>query len=144
MSAVIQITPHIAILRSELRFAFTRSQGPGGQNVNKLSTRVEIYFDVRRSSSLNDTQKERVLSVLKSRVDVDGILRIAAQESRSQWQNRVVVVERFVEMMRRALKPKRKRIPTSKSAGARQKAHVKKKLHGEKKKARRKIDQDEV
>ena len=144
MSSVIQITPQVAIPRSELRFAFTRSQGPGGQNVNKLSTRVELFFDVRASAGLNDTQIERILSALNSRIDAEGILRISAQESRSQWQNRLNVVERFVGLMSRALRTRRKRIATTKSVGAKQKAQAKKKLHSEKKRGRRKVDRDEA
>lgn len=117
----VSINSNVNIPISELQFRFARSGGHGGQNVNKVETRVELLFDVARSPSLSDSDRERILKHLKSKIDTAGILRVVAQESRSQWRNREDAVERFATLLRAALKPKKKRIATRVSAGAREK-----------------------
>lgn len=117
----VSINSNVNIPISELQFRFARSGGHGGQNVNKVETRVELLFDVARSPSLSDSDRERILKHLGSKIDTAGILRVVAQESRSQWRNREEAVERFAALLRAALKPKKKRIATRVSAGAREK-----------------------
>jgi ribosome-associated protein len=136
----IQINTHTLIPRSELRFKFARSGGPGGQNVNKVETRVELMFDVANSPSLSPAQRERIIDHLRTAIDADGILHIVSQESRSQWQNREEAVEKFVEKIRRALKPKKKRIATKLPRAAKERRLEEKKRRGERKKLRRVTD----
>ena len=130
------ITAHLSIPIAELDFAFTRSQGPGGQNVNKLSTRVELLFDIGESPTLNDDQKKLIVAALKSRIDSDGVLHIASQRSRSQWQNREDATRRFAELLRHALRPGKKRVKTVVPKGAKKARLTSKKLLSRKKSAR--------
>jgi ribosome-associated protein len=132
----VSINSNVKIPISELQFRFARSGGHGGQNVNKVETRVELLFDVAQSPSLSDSDRERILKHLKSKIDTAGILRVVAQESRSQWRNREDAVERFAELLRHALIPRKKRIKTRISAGAREKRLEEKKRRSEIKKLR--------
>ena len=130
------INTNVNIPISELQFRFARSGGHGGQNVNKVETRVELLFDVAHSRSLSDSDHERILKHLKSKIDTAGVLRIVAQESRSQWRNREDAVERFAALLRAALKPKKKRIATRISAGAQERRLEEKRRRSEIKKLR--------
>ena len=89
------VTASLTIPESELSFRFSRSGGPGGQNVNKVSSRVEVEFDVMSSPSLTDSQRRRLLHRLGGRLGSNGILRIHVDDSRSQWQNRQTAVRRL-------------------------------------------------
>jgi len=111
---MIQIEQDLSLPEDEVSFTFTRSGGPGGQNVNKVSSRVTLWFDVANSPSLSDEQKEKIFRELPTRINKDGILRVVSQKHRSQWENRIDVVERFAELLRTALrwKPPRKRTRT--------------------------------
>ena len=103
----------------ELKFRFSRSGGPGGQNVNKRDTQVELLFDVAGSPSLGPVQRERALRKLARRLDADGVLHIVASEERTQGRNREIAIERFRDVMSEALKPpppKRRRTKPSKAA----------------------------
>jgi ribosome-associated protein len=130
------IAKRISIPRSELRFRTSRSGGPGGQNVNKLETRVEILFDVRHSPSLTEEQKKLIKEKLASKVDDGGILRVVAQESRSQWQNRQKAVEKLMLLLRRALRPAKKRLPTKPTTASKQRRFHSKKRRSEVKRNR--------
>ncbi len=131
------INDRLTIAPADLTFRTSRSGGPGGQNVNKLETRVELEFDVLHSASLSGDQRDAILESLKSRIDARGILRVVSQESRSQWTNRQSALEKLAVLLRQALKPKKKRKATKPSSGAREKRLRSKKLRGEKKKMRR-------
>ena len=89
----IQITETVAIPPAELHFQFSRSSGPGGQHVNRTASQVELTFDVLGSPSLNEAQRTRVLSKLKSYIDTRGVLHLTSQTTRSQHRNRAEVVE---------------------------------------------------
>jgi ribosome-associated protein len=108
----IRISASLRVPASELKFQFSRSGGPGGQNVNKVSSRVVLQFDVGNSPSLTEPEKARILAALKSRIDAHGMLRIASQESRSQWHNRERVVEKFASLMES--RQERRRLPEKK------------------------------
>jgi ribosome-associated protein len=109
---MIPINDNLSIPESEISFAASRSGGPGGQNVNKVSSRVTLSFDVVRSSALSEEQKKSILRTLATRINKDGILRIVSQRTRSQEMNREDALERFSELLRIALTPKRLRIKT--------------------------------
>lgn len=127
----------VAIPRTELTVRATRAGGPGGQHVNTSSTRVELTWNVARSSVLDDAQKARVRSVLASRLDTDGTLRIAASDTRSQRQNRELAEQRLAALVRRALIVPRTRRKTKPTRAAVERRLTDKKLAGAKKRDRR-------
>jgi ribosome-associated protein len=106
------ITDELVIPLSELHFQFSRSGGPGGQHVNRSATQVELTFDVRGSPSLNEVQRARILAQLKSYIDTRGTLHLTSQTTRSQHRNRIEVIERFQQMLQRALHTPKRRRPT--------------------------------
>ena len=115
---MIKITDHISIPGEELSFTASLSGGPGGQNVNKVSSRVTLWFDVVNSPALSPEQKELIMSRLVNRIGKDGVLRVISQQTRSQVENKELAVERFVELLRDAVKqvPIRKKTRVSKGA----------------------------
>ena len=114
---MIRINSKIQISESELVFKTSRSGGPGGQNVNKVNTRVTVFFDVGASVSLSGTEKSRILRKLATRSSKAGLLRVVSQKHRTQKANRNAAVERFVDLLQGALKtspPRRKtKVPFS-------------------------------
>jgi ribosome-associated protein len=108
----LKITETLDIPLAELHFQFSRSGGPGGQHVNRSATQVELTFDVVNSPSLTEAQRARILSQLKSYIDSRGILHLSSQTTRSQHRNRAEVVERFQDLLRRALHIPKRRVPT--------------------------------
>ena len=137
MSSVLHITSSVQIPLSELLFRTSRSSGPGGQNVNKLETRVELVFDVAGSPSLTDDQKNILFTHLASRIDARGILHISSQKSRSQWENKQLVIEKLVSLLHGALKVRRKRVKTSPTHSSKERRVQSKKKHGQKKTMRK-------
>ena len=101
----LRIGGSVVIPSDELRFRFSRSGGPGGQNVNTRDTRVELVFDVASSSALGPRRRARVLERLGSRLDAEGRLRIVAVDERSQARNRELALERLRSMLAEALRP---------------------------------------
>jgi ribosome-associated protein len=132
----IAISPSLFIPLSELSFAVSRSGGPGGQHVNKTETRVELLFDVVHSPSLTDHQRAKILHALANRIDGEGVLHITVSQERSQMRNKHIAMERFREILARALAPRRKRVATKPSGSSREKRLRVKKVVGEKKKRR--------
>ena|SRR5207245_162075 len=112
--------PGISIPETELRFTAARSGGPGGQNVNKVSSRVTLMFEVEASTALSDENKRHVREKLAGRINKEGVLQVVSQRTRSQELNRTDVIERFSELMRSALTPQRPRIKMRVPAGARE------------------------
>jgi ribosome-associated protein len=107
---VIEIAPGLHLDERELEESFVRASGPGGQNVNKVSTAVELRFDVRRSRSLPDDVALRLMALAGSRLTQDGVLVITAQTHRTQARNREEALARLVELVRSAaVAPKRRR-----------------------------------
>ncbi len=102
----------------ELAFDFTRASGPGGQNVNKVSTRVTLRFDLDGSPSLTARQKSRIREALATRISQDGILRVVASRHRTQAANREAAIDRFVELLTEALRPRKRRKKTTVPAAA--------------------------
>ena len=124
-------------LHKEISYRTSRSGGAGGQNVNKVSTKVELLFDVKNSRILSENKKTIILSKLKSRISSDGMLSIQCDETRSQLKNKELVFQRFIELIKNALKPIKKRIPTKPSKTAIRKRLLAKKKRSEKKDSRK-------
>ena len=137
MNSKLHITASVEIPLSELRFRTSRSGGPGGQNVNKLETRVELLFDTANSSSLTSDQKELVLASLRGKIDAQGILHLSSQKSRSQWENKQVVIEKFVSVLHNALRIRRKRVKTTPTIASKGRRVSTKRKQSEKKKMRK-------
>lgn len=121
----------------ELQFSYSRSGGPGGQNVNKLETKATLSFDVDASTSLNDEQKARVRERLAGRINRDGLLRVTAQRHRTREANRLAALERFHELIRLALRPRRTRKRTRVPSAERRRRVEAKRRRGQLKKDRR-------
>lgn len=109
---LLYIDEEAAISLSELRFRFSRSSGPGGQNVNRVETRVELLFDLAHSPNLTEEQRQRALRALSSYIDREGVLHLVSQSFRSQHQNREAVIRRFQALLQKALKVPKRRRPT--------------------------------
>ncbi len=126
----------IEAAHSELSFEFVRSSGPGGQNVNKVSTAAQLRFDINGSTVLPDQAKTRLMRLGGKRVTGDGILLIDAKRYRTQDQNREDAISRFDSLLRRALEPARKRVATKATPASRERRLQTKKRRSEIKKGR--------
>lgn len=132
--------PDINIIVRELDLIAVRSSGPGGQNVNKVNSKVILKWDVLNSTCLSEEQKTHLLSKLKSRLTMEGVLVLQEQESRSQFVNKEAVIKKLDELVRKAFVQKKKRMPTKPTKSSVQKRVKEKKLKGEKKQWRQKPD----
>jgi ribosome-associated protein len=127
---MIPITPHISIDEREIDESFVRASGPGGQNVNKLSTAVQLRFDVRNSPSLPGDVRERLTRLAGSRMTNDGVIVIIAQRHRTQLRNREDALDRLVELIRQAAVRPVKRRPTRPTKASRERRIEGKKRRG--------------
>lgn len=134
---MIEVTSSIKLDESELRFDFVRASGPGGQNVNKVATAVQLRFDIRNSSSLPPEVKERLVKLAGSAVTSEGVLVLTARRYRTQEQNRVDAIQRLTNLIRQAAVEPRKRKPTRPGAAASGARLKSKTRRGEIKRARR-------
>jgi len=126
----IEVVPGLSIGADEIAFSFVRASGPGGQNVNKVSSAVQLRFDAAASPALDDGMRARLRVVAGRRMTADGIVIIAAQRHRSQVANRRDAVERLVELLRRAsLRPKSRR-PTRPGTAAKKRRREAKRQRG--------------
>jgi len=122
---------------TEFKFQTSRSRGAGGQNVNKVESRVELIFDVNNSALLNDIQKEKINKKLANKIDNEGFLHITSETSRSQLKNKELVVEKFYALLEKALTDPKPRKASKPSRAAKEKRLQEKRLHSMKKKERR-------
>ncbi|MFM2018083.1 MAG: hypothetical protein RL007_1739 [Bacteroidota bacterium] len=129
----------ITIPHSEYTIKAVRSGGAGGQHVNKVSSRIELYWNFRNSELLTDDQKDRIAEKMQSRISDDGLLRVTEDSSRSQHGNREAIVKKLHKLIAAALKVNKKRVPTKISAAAKRKRVDSKKKRAEVKSLRRKI-----
>ena len=126
----------------ELKFKAVRSSGPGGQHVNKTSSRVEAVFSIPESIALSDEEKARLLKVLETRLTKEGNLRMQCDESRSQHRNKAILIDRVIELLASKLKTPKKRKKTKPSRKAIEKRLKEKKQTALKKSQRRKPNLD--
>ena len=138
---MVEIKKGIVISEDELVFKFSRSSGPGGQNVNKVSTRVTLFFNIENSTALSHHQKRLIKTRLSTRISKDGVLRVVSQKFRTQPANKRAAIERFTELVSQALtgKPPRTKTPVPKSAKLKRLKN--KKFRGEIKKLRKPVGQ---
>jgi len=130
------VTPELTIPGGELSVRFSRSGGPGGQHVNTSATRVELLWNVAGSNALSGDQRARLLDRLARRLDGEGNLRIVVDSTRSQFDNRLLAVERLRVLLAAALRPRRVRRPTAPTAEARKRRLAAKRLRAETKRMR--------
>jgi ribosome-associated protein len=120
LATYIVLSHSLKIPTAELQFKTSRSGGPGGQNVNKLETRVEVLFDVANSPNIQEHIRQRLLNNLASQLDSSGILHVVAQDTRSQWKNKQLAIERLTDFIKSALIVRKKRIATKATHAARE------------------------
>jgi len=136
MAGKIFVTPTLLLDEAELEEAFVRAPGPGGQNVNKVATAVQLRFPLERTTTLPDDVRRRLRGLAGRRVSSDGWLIIEANRFRSQARNREDARDRLVELIRKAAHPPKPRKPTRPSAGAKERRLSDKRARGQVKRAR--------
>jgi len=134
---MIHVTAAIAIPEREIRFEYVRSSGPGGQNVNKVATAVQLRFDVSGSCALPADVRQRLLRLAGKRVTTDGVLIIDARRYRTQERNRSDATERLVTLIRKAASPPTVRRKTRRSRASRERRLVQKQRRGAVKRMRK-------
>ncbi len=141
--AVLPVTEGISIDDAELQESFVRSSGPGGQNVNKVATAVELRFDVKGSANLPEWLRERLLQRRDRRITQDGVFVLSGQRFRTQDRNRQDVRERLLQWIQQATITQAPRIATKPSRGAKRARLQSKNARGEVKKMRAKVRDDD-
>jgi ribosome-associated protein len=136
---MIEVTDSIRLPENEIQLDFIRASGPGGQNINKVSSAVQLRFDAAKSSALSEEVRTRLKQISGHRMTADGILIIKAQRHRTQDRNREDAIERLVALIRQAAEKPRPRRPTKPSRAAKQKRLSSKRHRGETKRRRRSV-----
>ncbi len=122
----LRIDDDLSLPDEELSWTASRAGGPGGQNVNKVATRVTVLFDVGASPSLDDTRRARILERLRTRIARDGVLRVVSQKHRTQPQNREAAFARLAELLREALAEDAPRVATRPTKASRERRRTEK------------------
>jgi ribosome-associated protein len=139
---VLEISDQLSIPMSEIDITAVRSQGAGGQNVNKVATAIHLRFDIRKSAALSDAMKTRLLQMNDKRINSDGVLIIKAQRFRSQDRNRQAALSRLSDLLRKSTRRRKRRIPTKPGKKIKQKRLDAKGRRSAIKKSRKQVDQD--
>ena len=137
---MIEITKTLSIDESEIELEFVRASGPGGQNVNKVSSSAQLRFDVKNSPSLPEDVRERLVKLAGNRMTNEGVLVIEAKQFRTQEENRKDAIDRLAALIREAAKKPKVRRPTRPSAEAKRKRLEVKRQRGEIKRMRGRVD----
>lgn len=124
---------------NELDFTASKSGGPGGQNVNKVNSKITLRFDVKNSESLTEEEKEKISEKLANRISTDGVLIISAQSKRTQLQNKEAAIAKFNQLMGKAFARKKARKATKPTKASKEKRLKSKKIQAEKKKMRQSL-----
>jgi ribosome-associated protein len=140
---MLEITSAVSINEDEIQIDFVRASGPGGQNVNKVSTAAQLRFDIRNSPSLEPDVKERLVRIAGSRVTEDGMLIIEAKRYRTQEQNRLDALQRLAALVQKALDKPKPRHKTRPTLASKQKRLQAKRQRSEKKRLRGRLSLDE-
>ncbi len=140
---MIRVTDSISLSEHEIEEHFIRAPGPGGQNVNKVASAVQLRFDAANSPALSESVFQRLGSLAGSRMTREGVIVLTANRFRSQDRNRQDALERLITLVRAAATPPKQRRPTKPSAASRRRASESKRRHGELKKQRKKSSPDE-
>lgn len=125
--------------QSEFEFSASRSSGPGGQNVNKVSTKIELRFNISNSVLLDEEEKRAIIEKLSNKINLNGELIIVSQSERSQLKNKEKAVERFYQLLNKALTPKKIRLLTGPTKGSIEKRLEEKRIQSLIKESRRKV-----
>jgi len=139
----IAVTRAVSIPRSAVKYRFARSSGPGGQNVNKVSTKVEVLCDVAQLRGLTEELRLQLQTTLGPRLDSRGILHVVVDESRSQWANRELALSRLSDLLRSALKQRAKRKSTSPTRSSKERRIFAKVRKSKTKRTRRPVSPDD-
>ncbi|HOT30507.1 MAG TPA: alternative ribosome rescue aminoacyl-tRNA hydrolase ArfB [Candidatus Ozemobacteraceae bacterium] len=136
MTEPLQISESLTIPAADLHWSAARGSGPGGQNVNKVASKVELRFDIAGTTTLSPAVKERLRAIAGNRIDADGRLLITCQESRDQRSNLEEALRKLRDLILKALTPPKKRRPTKPTRASKERRLAGKRAHAEKKRRR--------
>ncbi|WP_407556552.1 alternative ribosome rescue aminoacyl-tRNA hydrolase ArfB [Winogradskyella sp. 4-2091] len=122
-----------SLLKSEITYKYVRSSGSGGQHVNKVSSKAELYFDLKNSNALTEEEREKLSEFFNTRLTKDGVLMLACSDSRSQFRNKALVTQRFLELIKEGLKEDKIRIATRVPRSVKKKRLKNKRINADKK-----------